>query len=174
MKNPVQQAEPNALLVTLKLLLLVPLNSGPDSVSVDGLAADRDFRKVIKPPDVSRLTPSNDNNGLPPVLATVALSPMNMKECVFVVGSPFLSVAFTALRRGPARLTEGGSCRVPEANEKKPPPCPGGTAVPAVAEPPLMERRAPPPAPVRDAPLKTPRISCPLEIEEFTALSSGP
>jgi hypothetical protein len=79
-----------------------------------------------------------------------------------------LRVAFTALRRAPDRLTDGGSPTL-EAKEKKLPPL-----VPAVAEPPLMDRRAPLPVPVRDAPLKTPRISCPLEIEEFAELSSGP
>jgi hypothetical protein len=62
----------------------VAAKSGPASVRVVGLAEDKERRRERMPPEVSRFTPSNDNSGLVPVLVTWALSPMNMKENVFV------------------------------------------------------------------------------------------
>jgi len=173
-KNPEQQAEPNAELSVLKLLPFVAANSGPESVSLVGLARARDRLRISIPPAGTTSAPSNDRSGAAPVLVTVALSPTNMKPHVSVAGFPLLSVVFTALRSGPERPADGGNCRVPEANDRKLPPCPAGTPVPVVAEPPLIERSGLPEVLVRTAPLKTPRSSCPLEMEESTALSSGP
>jgi hypothetical protein len=172
-KNPVQQAEPNAALVTSKLLPFVATKRGPDSVSVVRLAPESERLRVKNPPDVFRLVLSKEKRGALPVLVTVALSPTNTNEYVLLVGSPFLRVVFTAFSSGPERPTDGERPRL-EANEMKFPPAPGATAVPAVAKPPLIDIRGLVPALVREAPLNTPRISSPLVIVEPVALSSGP
>ena len=162
-------------LVVSKLLLLVAERSGPESVTLLGVAAEFDRRSERISPDVSTLELSNDKSGEVLLLVSWALSPtkMKLKRLPLGVGSPFLRVVLLALSKPPSRVKEGES--PPGTRLRKMKLLDGALALLKSGAVPVKDIRASEPFPSKVVLPRRPRNAPPVASNLVsTALTSGP